>query len=101
MAVSAAYLASRFTLYAARSRVHWTSVPNAVGFFLSSHLAARRWPVTGRFRQGRVAMEVRPSDWCAFEEIVLGDEYGVVESILPGGGAPVVLDLGANVGLFA
>jgi FkbM family methyltransferase len=96
-----ARLAGRFALYASRTRRHWTSVPNAVGFFLSSHLAAQRWPVTGSFRDGSVVMQVRPTDWCAFEEILLEDEYGVVPSLLGGTDAPVVLDLGANVGLFA
>lgn len=53
------------------------------------------------FRAGDVRFRVRPSDWCAFEEILVAGEYAVTEELLRGLMAPVVADLGANVGLFA
>jgi FkbM family methyltransferase len=43
----------------------------------------------------------RPIDATAVVEIVLADEYASVETLLAHRRAPLVVDLGANVGLFA
>ena len=54
-----------------------------------------------RFRWGRYRFLIRTQDWFASREIVMGGEYSIIETLLPRTGNPIVLDMGANIGLFS
>jgi len=83
-----------------RGRSVWLDTGEAWKFFAASH-GWRYGNWTADFRLGPVFLTVRPEDWYAFEEIVLDKEYDVVGTLLEGIPRPVVLDLGANIGLFS
>lgn len=48
-----------------------------------------------------IRFTLRHRDWNAFREIFVEDEYGIVRELLGEEPHPVVVDLGANVGLFS
>lgn len=54
-----------------------------------------------RFRIGPYPFVARPIDWYAIEDVVVRDEYAFVAPLLHGLRRPVVVDLGANIGLFS
>lgn len=55
-----------------------------------------------RFRLGDVTFFARYVDWVAVDEIALRGEYTqVVSELLAGKEKPVIVDLGANIGLFS
>lgn len=69
--------------------------------FATWTLAASDSPSTALFRVGEVRFVLRHSDWNGFREIFIKDEYGIVPELLGNLTEPVILDLGANVGLFS
>jgi FkbM family methyltransferase len=54
-----------------------------------------------RFYLGQLPFYVRPGDWFAFEEIVLLQEYHFITTPFQAGVPEIIIDLGANVGLFS
>jgi FkbM family methyltransferase len=53
------------------------------------------------FRLGKVTFFARLVDWVAVEEVALRHEYSFVERLLQEQGSPMVVDLGANIGMFS
>jgi FkbM family methyltransferase len=51
------------------------------------------------FRHSGMRFSARAADWNGVREVLLDGEYDVVDQLLPG--CPNVLDLGANIGMFA
>jgi len=60
-----------------------------------------RFASAHRFRFGRMRFFARYVDSCPIEEIIIGREYDFISSWFESRHAPVVLDLGANIGLFS
>ena len=56
---------------------------------------------TAVFRLDGVALEARPRDWCAIEEVLLDGEYDFVAALFPDQPPARIVDLGANVGAFS
>ena len=56
---------------------------------------------TAVFDLDGVALEARPRDWCAIEEVLLDGEYDFVASLFPDRPPARIVDLGANVGAFS
>ncbi len=55
-----------------------------------------------RFRNGHLRFYVRPVDFCALEEVMLNEEYSFVAPLITAApAASVVVDAGANIGLFS
>ncbi len=54
-----------------------------------------------RFTLGSYRFIARRVDWPVVEEVALRGEYDFVEIVLEGKKSPVVLDLGANIGMFS
>jgi FkbM family methyltransferase len=54
-----------------------------------------------RFVANGVTLLARPQDWLALDEVFSAREYGFVQELLAGVSAPVVVDLGANIGAFS
>jgi len=80
---------------------HWRNPGSAFRFFLDSQQRARSTGILTRFYMGQLPFYVRPVDWFAFEEVVLRQEYRFVAAPFRAGAPEVVVDLGANVGLFS
>ncbi len=56
----------------------------------------------GPFRlPGGIRFYARFLDWAAVQEVALAQEYGFIRSLLPGGAAPKIVDVGANIGMFS
>jgi len=53
-----------------------------------------------RFRYNRRPFVARPTDWCAVDEICFGDEYGFLLPLIRDVNKPLIIDAGANIGLF-
>lgn len=70
-------------------------------YFLSCHRKDQLRDNLHSFKLSGVSIAARPKDWCAFDEVVCRDEYAFVDKILAAYPRPIVLDLGANIGLFA
>lgn len=79
----------------------WDGITHKFRFFVSAHRPHSDQDEHFRVRVGGLRLIIRPADWCAFDEVLLRDEYRIVEEILAGCRKPRVLDLGANVGLFS
>jgi FkbM family methyltransferase len=79
----------------------WISTANACRFFVAISRNQHDPNVIGKFKCGQTVIHVRPKDWCAFREIMMDDEYGLIRRVLKDTHNPVVLDLGANIGLFS
>lgn len=87
--------------YLAASRRMWDRPTQAVRYFCAAHGLLGDPNERFTLRVGDMRLATRAKDWCAFEEILLDDEYGFVDEILKDEEHPHVLDLGANIGLFA
>lgn len=74
---------------------------NSLAFFFSSNV--KKGSSVGKFHLGNIRFLVRPTDWCAFQEIILESEYAITKEVLKHNKSnrPIILDLGANIGLFA
>ncbi len=90
-----------FVTYLVKTLNKHRGLINSLSFFWSSNI--KKGKAIGKFHLGDLIFEVRPTDWCAFQEIILENEYFIVEEILKRckTGNPVILDLGANIGLFS
>lgn len=91
--------------YSARAALHSRKVAEnpvsaALFLLLPERLAARWYPVC-RFHHGSLQFYARRADWGPVERVLLGREYDFALRLLDGLAAPVVLDLGANIGTFA
>lgn len=53
------------------------------------------------FHAGEVKFSARPADCVAIDDVMRSAEYAFIRGLLEGRKAPVIFDLGANVGLFA
>ena len=74
---------------------------SSLAFFFSSNV--KKGSSVGKFHLGGIRFLVRPTDWCAFQEIILENEYAITRNVLQRSAVsrPIILDLGANIGLFA
>lgn len=97
----AARVAAGFLRFTVMTRRMWSRPLDALRFFMAAHGQLGSLDEGYPFEFGGLCLIVRPTDWCAFSEVVLDDEYGFVESLLAGGAAPFVFDVGANIGLFS
>ncbi|MDO8559765.1 MAG: FkbM family methyltransferase [bacterium] len=89
----------RQTWYLTRRYGALTSHPwKALSFFL---LGSRRPDRTLDFSWDGQPLVFRWRDWGCVEEIVGSDEYGFTRELLTGTASPLVVDLGANIGLFS
>ena len=68
--------------------------------FLRSGMACRRLGL-GTFRTGPLTFVARKEDWSGVREIFIKGEYEILDTLLKDIEAPLVLDLGANIGGFA
>ncbi len=57
--------------------------------------------IKGNFQLGTIKFVTRHADWPAVEEIVLNGEYDFIKPWLQTKSTPVIVDLGANIGLFS
>ncbi|MBP7691328.1 MAG: FkbM family methyltransferase [Anaerolineales bacterium] len=93
----------RHGLWAAMRRLQPVSASwvETLLFLAAQHWpAARGWPF--RFRRAGRPFWVRPADAAALEDVLLNHEYDfVVEVVRRPGPAPVIIDAGANIGLFS
>lgn len=55
--------------------------------------------ITGTYKS--LLFQARNEDWMALREVFLEDEYGFLDKILHENDETTILDLGANIGLFA
>ncbi|MBI5393887.1 MAG: hypothetical protein HZA91_01175, partial [Verrucomicrobia bacterium] len=70
--------------------------------FCGTWLTRQRWHAARRFKVGPFLAWVRPVDFSALDEILTAREYDCTRRILSQAGpAPLVIDAGANIGLFA
>ena len=72
--------------------------PIAAFSFFGSATASQR---LGTFRTGPLTFVARKEDWVGVREIFVEGEYEILDTLLKGVDAPLVLDLGANIGGFA
>lgn len=93
-------IASSARYFGASRSMLWTSPAAVWRYFWSAHRPSMDQDKTFHMRSNGFNLAVRPKDWCAFEEVLVRDEYGFVNAILEGNPCPRVLDLGANIGLF-
>jgi FkbM family methyltransferase len=63
--------------------------------------AERQPSLVGTFRWGDMPFMSRWKDWVAIDEIIYQHEYDFIAPLLNGLESPLVLDLGANIGLFS
>lgn len=68
------------------------------GFWYFANARSRR---RFAFRYGGAPFRARPIDRVALLEVAVDDEYGIVDRLLERSADPLVLDVGANIGLFA
>lgn len=94
-------LAGGFLRFVATTRRMWSRPLDAWRFFLAAHGQGDSLTEEYSFVFGDIHMIARPTDWFAFAEVVLDDEYGFIDGLLVGSNAPLVLDAGANIGLFS
>jgi FkbM family methyltransferase len=80
---------------------NWQSPLSAFQFFTQVQLAPETDKWVSQFHLGQVRFHVRPVDWFAFEEIVLLQEYRFVTMLFQQTVPRIVVDLGANIGLFS
>lgn len=74
--------------------------PNLFQTFLFFLLPDRQR--TARFHlKNKFTFFARPADWVGVEEIALQGEYNFIAPFLTHNSMPVVLDLGANIGMFS
>ena len=64
-------------------------------------LLAERQRVARFHLKNKLAFFARPADWVGVEEIALEGEYNFIAPFLAHNSMPVVLDLGANIGMFS
>ncbi|MBL8055684.1 MAG: FkbM family methyltransferase, partial [Anaerolineales bacterium] len=91
----------RFWAATRRLRPVTATLWETVGFQAARRFRpAQSWPF--RFQTAGRPFWVRPADACALEEVLLNHEYGfVAELVTRPGPPPVVIDAGANIGLFS
>lgn len=87
--------------YMIASRRMWNGPKQAVRYFCAAHGLLGAPDERFGLQVGGIHVVARANDWCAFEEILLDDEYGFIDEILRDETRPRVFDLGANIGLFA
>ena len=76
--------------------------PRSVVFAALSGTRLDRSPERlGAFRFRSLPFSARAADWLAVREVLVEREYGFVADVLAGSRAPVVVDVGANIGTFA
>jgi len=85
----------------ALSYPNWRNPWSAFRFFWEVQQRPRNAISKTRFYLGQLPFYVRPIDWFAFEEIILLHEYYFVTTCFQADSPEVVVDLGANVGLFS
>ena len=79
---------------------NWKNPYLAFRFFLQAH-SHRNAENMSRFHLGPVSFYVRPIDWFAFEEIISSQEYRFITTLFQKSSPEIIIDLGANVGLFS
>ena len=91
----------RFWNGAGRLRPVTATMWQALGFQAACRLrVAQGWPF--RFQSAGQPFWARPADACALEEVLLNHEYRfVIPLVTQSGPPPVVIDAGANIGLFS
>jgi FkbM family methyltransferase len=70
-------------------------------YLLTRVAGHKHWNFKVPFHLGDLQFFARQSDWFAVEEVILEREYDILEQLLQGRGAPVVVDIGANIGMFS
>jgi FkbM family methyltransferase len=83
------------------SRPYWRDPMAALRFFLEAQRNPDDNRHLTRFSLMARPFDIRSVDRFAFEEVVLAQEYQVVKVCFRTGAPKVVVDLGANVGLFS
>lgn len=83
------------------SRPYWRNPVAAFHFFLETQWNLGDDLRLTRFSLGSRPFDVRHTDRFAFEEVVLAQEYQVVRSCFRAGAPEIIVDLGANIGLFS
>jgi FkbM family methyltransferase len=63
--------------------------------------AASDSQIPGDFRWSGLPFRSRMKDWLSVDEIIYDGEYDFVSDIIKGNGSPLIVDLGANIGLFS
>jgi FkbM family methyltransferase len=77
------------------------SLPGVLRYALRRRLRPSAVAPTAVFALDGVALEARPCDWCAVEEVLLDGEYDFVAGLFDGTAPASIVDLGANIGTFS
>lgn len=91
----------------ARLKTAWTLHPycnnpiSAFHFAWHLHTNPTNLELLGKFHLGEMLFVARPNDWVALEEVVLEGEYSLLELIFNGASPKLVVDIGANIGMFS
>ena len=70
-------------------------------FFLAPEALVERVVPYGRFRFGGYQFYSRRRDWGVVSQVLLHDEYDILEGLLRENSRPTIADLGASIGLFS
>lgn len=80
---------------------YWTDAVKTFRYFWAARQnKLARQPVTW-FRYKQLRVGVRPVDWYIMESIILQQEYALLQPLLAGRPPGIVVDAGANIGLFS
>lgn len=82
------------------SRRLWTDPRSAGSFFLNAR-TPESCTRSDQFQFEGLPFRMRPIDWYAVEEIALNSEYACIDTYLKQRPDPLVLDVGANIGMFS
>lgn len=79
----------------------WNRPISALSFFVKLAQDPASSNTRGTYRAGNVKCTARPKDWWAVEEMLYQCEYDFILPLLATRQPPMVLDVGANIGMFA